>query len=332
MTIPSWTDAVLAERIQDRLSGIEQRLRDAVSQADPILDEAARHLVNAGGKRLRPVLTMLTAHLGDPDRPEVFEAAVATELIHLATLYHDDVMDSAPMRRGAPSVHEVWGNTVAILIGDVLLARASGLVAALGPKAVQIQAETFERLCLGQLRETLGPRPDDDPVDHYIQVLSDKTGSLIATSARYGAMFGGCDDDIVAMVTGYGEKAGVAFQLSDDVIDLVSDPAVTGKTPGTDLREQVATMPVLLLRDLVARGQGSAEDVETVAMLDSGLTEDGDLDLVVQRLRTHPVVEQTRELAREWAGAAKAEIEGLPDGPVHTALIKFADVLVERSA
>ncbi len=225
----------------------------------------------------------------------------------------------------------MWGNTVAILTGDLLFARASAVVAGLGPEAVRIQAETFERLCLGQLHETIGPGPDDDPVAHYLQVLADKTGSLIATSARYGAMFGGCDPAVIARVTSYGEKVGVAFQLSDDVIDLVSDSAVTGKTPGTDLREQVATMPVLLLRDLVAQGHGTAQDAETVGLLGSELDDD-DLALVVERLRTHPVLDRTRPLARQWAEEAKAEIEPLPDGPVRTALIAFADALVDRSA
>ncbi len=331
MSVIPLTDAGLADRIARLLDVVEEQLRTSVKQADPIVDQASRHLVNAGGKRLRPVLTLLAAHLGDPDRPAVIEAAIGAELTHLATLYHDDVMDSAPLRRGAPAAHQVWGNTVAILTGDLLFARASAVVAGLGPEAVRIQAETFERLCLGQLHETIGPGPDDDPVAHYLQVLADKTGSLIATSARYGAMFGGCDPAVIARVTSYGEKVGVAFQLSDDVIDLVSDSAVTGKTPGTDLREQVATMPVLLLRDLVAQGHGTAQDAETVGLLGSELDDD-DLALVVERLRTHPVLDRTRQLARQWAEEAKAEIEPLPDGPVRTALIAFADALVDRSA
>src|SRR5699024_285070 len=184
----------------------------------------------------------------------VRQAAVATELTHLASLYHDDVMDSAPLRRGAPSAHEVWGNSIAILVGDLLFARASQLVADLGPKAVKIQADAFERLVLGQLNETLGPREDEDPIEHYLGVLADKTGSLIAASAHYGALFAGASGQAIDAVVEYAEKVGVAFQLADDVIDLVSDAEVTGKTPGTDLREGVATMPVLLLRDQAAGG------------------------------------------------------------------------------
>src|SRR5690554_2878562 len=242
----------LDEAVSSRLALVEERLRDAVAQSDRLANATSRHLVDAGGKRLRPLLTLLTAQLGDGHRPEVLDAAVVVELTHLATLYHDDVMDSAPLRRGAPSAHEVWGNSVAILTGDLLFARASGIVADLGPEAVRIQAATFERLCLGQLHETVGPELEEDPVEHYLQVLADKTGSLIATSARFGAMFAGCDATTVQQVTNYGELAGVAFQLADDVIDVVSDAATTGKTPGTDLREGVPTMPVLLLRQRLA--------------------------------------------------------------------------------
>jgi heptaprenyl diphosphate synthase len=234
-------EPALEHSVRVGLAAVETRLRDAVHQADPLADDASRHLVSAGGKRIRPLLTLLAAHLGDHTRPEIIEAAAVVELTHLATLYHDDVMDSAPMRRGAPSAHEVWGNTVAILTGDLLFARASMMVAGLGVEAVRIQAETFERLCLGQLHETIGPRPGEDPVAHYVQVLADKTGSLIATSARFGAMFAGCGRDVLDVLIRYGERVGVAFQLADDVLDLTSDGATTGKTPGTDLREGVPT-------------------------------------------------------------------------------------------
>ncbi len=219
-----------------------------------------------------------------PRGPRSLDAAVVVELTHLATLYHDDVMDSAPTRRGAPAAHEVWGNSVAILTGDLLFARASAVVAGLGPQAVRIQAETFERLCLGQLHETVGPGEDDDAIEFYLQVLADKTGSLIATSARFGAMFAGCEPTVVQQVTRYGELAGVAFQLADDVIDLRSDAATTGKTPGTDLREGVATMPVLLLRRRVAAG-GSEADVSLLEAIDSDLSDDAALADVVGRAR-----------------------------------------------
>ncbi|MDC7122252.1 polyprenyl synthetase family protein [Cellulomonas fimi] len=325
-------DPALSARLTDRLALVEERLRDSVTHADQLADDASRHLVNAGGKRLRPLLTLLTAELGDGARREVVDAATVVELTHLATLYHDDVMDSAPLRRGAPSAHEVWGNSVAILTGDLLFARASATVAGLGPDAVRIQAATFERLCLGQLHETVGPRPDEDPVAHYLQVLADKTASLVATSARFGAMFAGCRPDVVRTVTAFGEKIGVAFQLADDVIDLTSDGAVTGKTPGTDLRERVPTMPALLLRARAAGPDASPDDAALVAQLDADLSGDDALAAAVGALRAHPVVEETRARAVALAHDAVAELAPLPDGPVKDALVAFADALVDRAS
>ncbi|GAA4629260.1 polyprenyl synthetase family protein [Cellulomonas oligotrophica] len=325
-------DAELAERLTARLQLVEELLRDAVAHADPLADDASRHLVNAGGKRLRPLLTLLAAELGDPSRREVVDAAAVVELTHLASLYHDDVMDSAPLRRGAPSAHEVFGNSVAILTGDLLFARASNVVSGLGPDAVRIQAATFERLCLGQLHETVGPQGDQDPVEHYLQVLADKTASLIATSARFGAMFAGCHADVVHTVTRFGETIGVAFQLADDVIDLTSDGTVTGKTPGTDLREGVPTMPALLLRQRVAAGTGDPADAGIVALLDSDLSDDADLARAVAALREHEVVALTRRRAVDLARAAVDELRPLPAGPARDALVDFADALVDRAS
>ncbi|WP_069386714.1 polyprenyl synthetase family protein [Cellulosimicrobium cellulans] len=325
-------DPELAAALTSRLASVETRLRDAVAHADPLADTASRHLVNAGGKRLRPLLTLLAAELGDGARPEVEEAAVVVELTHLASLYHDDVMDSAPVRRGAPSAHAVFGNSVAIMVGDLLFARAASTVAALGPEAVLIQAGTFERLCLGQLHETVGPDAGEDPVEHYLQVLADKTASLLATSARLGAMFAGCERSVVETVASYGEKLGVAFQLADDVLDLASSGDESGKTPGTDLREKVPTMPVLLLRARVADGSATAADVALVELLDSDLSDDAALADAVAALRRHEVLAETRALAVRWARDAAAELDALADGPVADALRSFAEALADRAA
>jgi heptaprenyl diphosphate synthase len=323
-------DAALDAAVRDGLAVVEQRLRDAVHQSDRLADDASRHLVEAGGKRVRPMLSLLAAQLGDPTRPEILDAAVVVELTHLATLYHDDVMDSATMRRGAPAAHEVWGNTVAILTGDLLFARASMIVAGLGVDAVRIQAETFERLCLGQLHETVGPRADDDAVEHYLQVLSDKTGSLIATAGRFGAMFAGCPPALVDVMVAYGEQVGVAFQLADDVIDLVSDGAESGKTPGTDLREGVPTLPVLLARRAAAAGDEAAAGV--TALLDGDLSDDGRLAEAVAALREHPATTDARAEAARWAAAAVDALAPLPEGAPKTALRAFAEAVVQRTS
>ena len=319
----------LDRRVREGLALVEEQLRTAVQQADPLADDASRHLVLAGGKRVRPMLTLLSAHLGDPTRPEVVQAAVVVELTHLATLYHDDVMDSAPMRRGAPSAHQVWGNTVAILTGDLLFARASTIVSRLGVEAVRIQAETFERLCLGQLHETIGPRDGEDPVAHYVQVLADKTGSLISTAARFGAMFAGCGPEVLDVLIRYGERVGVAFQLADDVLDLTSDGAVSGKTPGTDLREGVPTLPGLLARRHAAE-HGDPASLRLVELLDGDLTDDAALAETVDLLRAHPATEQASAEAARWARQAVAALEPLPAGPAKQALQAFAAAVVTR--
>jgi geranylgeranyl pyrophosphate synthase len=325
-------DPSLAAAVTEGLGLVEAELRDAVSHTDPLVDATSRHLVDAGGKRLRPALTLLAAQLGTGTNEAVVKAAAAVELTHLASLYHDDVMDSAPMRRGTPAAHEVWGNSVAVITGDVLFARASRLIAELGPEAVLIQATTFERLCLGQLHETVGPREGDDALAHYLGVLADKTASLIATSARYGAMFGGATPEQVEALARYGEKVGVAFQLADDVIDLASDGGKSGKTPGTDLREHVPTMPVLLLRARAAEPGASAQDRALVDLLDGDLAEAADLARAVSALRAHPVLAETRERAAALALEAVGEIAGLPDGAVKDSLGALAAALVDRAA
>lgn len=320
----------LEGRISPALEAVEARLMEVVSSADETINPPTSHLAQAGGKRLRPVLTLLTAQLGDPELATgslVRDAGVAVELTHIATLYHDDVMDEAPLRRGAPSAQMVWGNSAAILTGDVLVARASQLVAALGPEAVLAHARTFERLCMGQLHETL-PRPaGSDPVEHYIQVLADKTGSLIAVSARYGAMLTGAGAQVERIVEEFGERIGVAFQLADDVIDLTSDSETTGKTPGTDLREGVDTMPVLLLRQALAAGELDAAGQSILSTLSSGdLSDDAALADVVARLREHPVLERTRQMAATWAAEAVEVLDGLEDAVVAGTRARLAEV------
>ena len=204
----SSVDDALEASLREGMAAVEVALHEAVKSDFPFVAETSRHLVEAGGKRFRPLLVLLAAQLGDPSAPGVVPAAVVVELTHLATLYHDDVMDEAPLRRGAVSANARWDNTVAILTGDFLFARASDILADLGPEAVRLQARTFERLVTGQIRETVGPGESDDPVEHYLAVVADKTGSLIATSGRFGAMLSGADDGVVDVMTRFGERIG----------------------------------------------------------------------------------------------------------------------------
>lgn len=326
----------LGERLAHRLLTLEQQLHDVVHIDDAVVDAATSHLSDAGGKRLRPLLCLLTAELGEnPQSQAVFDSALVVELTHLASLYHDDVIDDAPLRRGVPSAQNLYGNAAAIMAGDVLFARASTIVAGLGPQAVRLHATAFERLCIGELHETVGPKAGADPITHYIQVLADKTGSLIAASARYGVLFSGGAPELAEAVANYGEKVGVAFQLADDVIDVVSDGDVTGKTPGTDLLEGVDTMPTLLLRDRRARGEISADNdptgMQILELLDGGHLDEADnLERAVALLRTHPVLEETRQLAYQWADSARAQLANVPEGEVRTALEQFAHLMVDR--
>ncbi|MEN9752345.1 MAG: hypothetical protein RL670_36 [Actinomycetota bacterium] len=320
-------DRDLVKRLETGLEQVEARLASATAVTDPLATETVNHLILAGGKRIRPVLVLLTAGLGDATAPAVIDAAAVAELTHLATLYHDDVMDDAPTRRGVKTAHEVWGNSVAILTGDLLFAKASQLVSRMGEKALALQADTFERLCLGQLHETVGPAEGEDAVAHYIQVLADKTGSLLATSAELGVIHSGADDALRAPVREFGEQIGVAFQLIDDVIDLQDAARGSGKTPGTDLRAQVATYPVLLLRELA---KTDAEAADLLAAVDGDLTSDASLADLVRRLREHPVTQATHDEARRWAAGAIAALAPLPNGPIKDALTKFAEAVVER--
>lgn len=323
-------DEQLAQEITEALDAVEQQLLEALSSTDELANTAARYLAEAGGKRVRPLLTILAAMLGEGVNPSVLRAAVVMEMTHLATLYHDDVMDSAPLRRGAPSAHEVWGNSVAILTGDLILARASSLMTELGNQGSHIQAETFERLVMGQLKETVGPQPGEDAYEHYLEVIRGKTGSLVAAAARLGALFGEAGTESSSLLQEYGEAVGVAFQLADDVIDLTADPETSGKTPGTDLREDVPTLPVLLLRRAAAAGDGSAAAV--LQAVDQDLTSDQALDEAVQAIVGHSVVQESWDIAHSWADRAKTAIAAMAESTVKQALLSFADAVVRREA
>lgn len=319
------TDKALLRSLELGLEQVEEALEIAVSHTDPIAKVTARHLSAAGGKRVRPTLVLLTSLFGEGVNEQIVDASVVVELTHLATLYHDDVMDNAPMRRGVPTAHEIWGNSVAILTGDLLFARASQVVSKLGARALTLQADTFERLCLGQLHETVGPNEGEEPVAHYIQVLADKTGSLIAAAAELGIMFSGASDDFREPVRVYGEKIGVAFQLIDDVIDLQSEGKTSGKTQGTDLLAGVDTLPTLYLRKIAATDTDAAA---LVARIDAVTPES--LAGVVADLGNHNATQLAYEEAKRWADEAVAALAPLPDGAAKQAMVAFAEAVVDR--
>jgi len=349
----SAADKAMAKAIDDGIDRVEAGLLDEVRFADSIADVSTRYLLEAGGKRVRPMLTLLTAQLGAGITDDVITAAEAIEITHLGSLYHDDVMDESDRRRGVPSAHAVWGNSVAILTGDLLFARASQLMAKLGERAIRMQADTFERLVLGQLHETVGPSEADDKIAHYIKVLADKTGSLIAAAAQSGVVFSGADPAFEKPIIEFGEKVGVAFQLIDDVIDLSPQPEETGKVPGTDLRAGVVTLPLLRLAELAKTDGSSADllrrierDVVTVTAVASDLGDPLDtntmasrivpskatVDAIVEELRDHEATRATLAEAHRWAREAVEALAPLPEGGVKKALTRFAETVVDRQS
>jgi heptaprenyl diphosphate synthase len=318
-------------RVGGILDEVERRLHRQVSSSQAFVDETARYLMSAGGKRFRPMVVALVAHLGDATRDEVPDAGVVVELIHLATLYHDDVIDEAVARRGTPSANLRWDNTIAILTGDYLFARAAELSADLGVEATRIVARTIATLCEGQVREVQGSRgalPPDVPaleptLEHYLDVVADKTASLIASSCRLGTILAGCSDEEVEAATTYGWNVGMAFQLSDDILDITSEHSESGKTPGTDLREGVRTLPVLFALE-------DDPDGELAGVLERDELSDADVERALELLRTSPALERARLAAGDYVETAVDELELFGDQPVTKALRRLAEYALDR--
>jgi len=324
-----FADSSLAANIGGGLAGVEKALAEAAHTEEALLTEASRHLIEAGGKRFRATLVLLAAQFGDWRDERIVPAAAAIELTHLATLFHDDVMDEASIRRGHESANSRWSNTIAILTGDFLFARASSILADLGPEAIRIQAETFTRLVSGQVAETLGPRPGEDPLVHYLRVVEDKTASLIATAGHFGAMFAGAPDDVVSRIRSACHAIGVAWQLSDDILDVASESEESGKAPGTDLREGVRSLPVLHALASPA-GQGGDRLRELLSL--EGLADVSLHAEALALLRTHPAMDAARADLAGWVAVAQAEIAGLPDVPARRAFETISDFVMDRTS
>ena len=320
-------DSGLESELVANMARVEELLRSHIVGKYPLVIETSRHLVEAGGKRLRPLLTLLGAQFGQPNNEKVIQAAVVCELTHLATLYHDDVMDEAPLRRGVESANNRWGNTVAILTGDYLFAKTSALLADLGPEAVRIHAQTFERLVIGQIMETQGQTEGMSLLDHYTQVIADKTGSLIATSARYGAIFAGASAKDIEILTQYGEKIGILFQLADDIIDIASETDESGKTPGTDLREGVPTMVTVHILE-----SNNPDDAELKALLSAPIHDEEIVASTLKALRTHTAMKISRDLLVKYADEAKGLVADLNNSPAKDALVSLCDAIITRTS
>lgn len=317
----------LERRLEDGMAAVAALLASSIESEYELLTQTSHHLVDAGGKRLRPMLTLLAAEFGDSSAEGVVPSAVVSELTHLATLYHDDVMDEALLRRGVPSANSRWGNTVAILAGDFLFAKSSAILADLGPEAVRLQAKTFERLVVGQIMETIGPQDGEDPLAHYLKVVADKTGSLLSASAQYGALAAGTSPEVRHTLGEFGERIGLAFQIADDVIDIASDSGVSGKTPGTDLREGVPT--IVTLHVLTS---DDPADADLRKLLSAPINDDSLVTEVLSRLRSHQAIVTMREQLRGYAESARSVLEPLEECEAKSALVALCDVVIDRSA
>jgi heptaprenyl diphosphate synthase len=323
--IPNLDKALETSLLAD-MARVEELMRSHIRGDYPLVIETSRHLVEAGGKRLRPLLTLLAAQFGDPSNYDIIKAAVCCELTHLATLYHDDVMDDAVLRRGVISANKKWDNAVAILTGDYLFSKVSDMLADIGPEAVKLQAKTFERLVIGQIKETQGKSEGLTQIEHYMKVVADKTGSLIATSARFGALLSGANAQTVDSLTKFGEKIGVAFQVADDLLDISSDETASGKTPGTDLKEGVPTLVTLYV---IAANNPADKDL--IAKLKGPISEN-DLSGVINQLRSHKALTDVKDYLAKVAKEANDLLVDLPEGSAKEALKSLTFALVNRSS
>ncbi len=317
-------DDRLEEDLRTRLDEVEAALAAAVTSDLPLVSEAAGSLLAAGGKRFRPMLVLLGGRFGDPDDPRLVPAAVAIELTHLATLYHDDVIDEAQSRRGIASANARWDNTVAILTGDFLFARASEISSDLGTDVTRLLAHTIAEVCEGQIREVQIMGRVETEEAGYLDVIRRKTASLIGTSCRLGGLVSGASPEDVDRLERFGKALGVAFQLSDDIMDLTADRSVLGKEPGADLREGVYTLPVIHAL------AGASRRDELRAILATGPPTGERLEAAVEIVRSDGSLDRSRAAVAEAVRTALNEAAGLPTGPAADALVHLSGFIAAR--
>ncbi len=316
-------DSDLEDALRQGLDEVEAQLEKAVVSPTPIVARAASHLISAGGKRFRPMLVLLSGRFGDPADSRLSRSAVAVELTHLATLYHDDVIDEADHRRGIESVNHHWDNAVAVLAGDYLFARASELATELGTDVSRLLARTVAQLCDGQIREVIAAGRLDQTVGDYMEVIRRKTAALIATSCRLGAMMSAADPEVADRLEAFGEALGNAFQLSDDIMDVIASEETLGKEPGVDLKEGVYTLPVLYAL------QG-ARGADLRAVLEPGPPSGERLRAALDIVRDEGTLARARDAVTGEAARAIQAAEGLPEGAPREALEHLATFLAAR--
>lgn len=311
--------------VWEDLTQIEEGLLDAVVSEDPQLTEISQHLLRAGGKRLRPILTLLAAQFGPAADHRRLKAGIAVELIHVGSLYHDDVIDESDTRRGAPSVNANWSNTVAILAGDFLMARASEVAAThLSQESVRLLAATYAELVEGQTRELGLIDSLDHPIPEYEKVIGQKTASLIRTSARLGAIAADADEPAVEALSEWAWELGMVFQIADDALDLVATEETIGKPAGSDIREGTFTRAVLegaagpdgaRIRELVATSRPFSDEV---------------VDEIIDLVRSGGYVDVALKTAMQRLQAANQVLAALPDNETRAMLEQLGGFIVSR--
>ena len=318
-------DLIPIDGVWADLETTEVRLLEAVVSEDDYLTKIAQHLLLAGGKRFRPLLALLASQFGPADDDRRIEAGVAVELIHVGSLYHDDVIDHADTRRGAPSVNANWSNTVAILAGDFLMARASEVAAThLSPESVRLLAATYAELVEGQTRELQLVDSLGHSVAAYEKVIGGKTASLIRTSARLGTLAGDAEPEVVEALSTWAWELGMVFQIADDALDLVANEATIGKPAGSDIREGTFTQAVLE----AAEGPDGAR---IRSLLDRPRPfPDSSVEEVIHLVRTGGYVDRTLEAAMDRVGVARKALEVLPPSEGRDVLASLGNYLVER--
>ena len=311
-------------RIWDQMSRVEERLLEASAADDAYLTKIAQHLLIAGGKRFRPLLALLAAEFGPAQDRRAVEAGVSVELIHVGSLYHDDVIDEAATRRGASSANANWDNTIAILAGDFLMARASEVAAThLSQESVRLLAATYAELVEGQTRELQLEGDLGHSIDEYLQVIGGKTASLIRTSARLGAMAADADESVVEALSTWAWAVGMVFQIADDALDLIADEETIGKPAGSDIREGTFTAPVLLA------AAGPEGDRIRSRLVNRPYTDDA-VEEVIGIVRDGEYIEQSLEEANRRLRSATDALEDLPPSEAKAILDQLGDYLLER--
>jgi heptaprenyl diphosphate synthase len=317
-------DETLEAEIRVRLDRVEDTLNKAVRAESDLLSASAKYLLAAGGKRFRPMLVLVAGYFGDPTDPRLIQGAAAIELTHVATLYHDDVMDEAQSRHGVPAVNVRWDNNIAILSGDFLFARASEMSSDLGPHICRLLSQTIATLCDGQIRDVSSAHKVDKTEQDHLDIIRRKTGVLMATSCRLGGLLSDASDERIEVLDAFGGSIGMAFQLSDDIMDITSSQLELGKEPGTDIREGVYTVPVLhALRH-------SADRDELRRILTTGVPDGELLDRALEIVRTAGSIEHARAQVSDEVARAVGLAHRLPDGPARHALVQLARFLAVR--